>query len=106
MAVTRDGEDKWDSFYFCRMLKYAYDKAFTLSNIVSGFRRAGIVPIDASQLLSVPRPRSADDVSLPMTVEEIEGLFEEKRVKMRHAISGKTLRLAQVDWSTPPEVRC
>ena len=42
------------------MISLAYRKTFTRTNIRSSFRRSGIWPLDASQLLSIRRPRNSE----------------------------------------------
>ena len=70
------------------MLTHAFSKSFTAHNIGTGFRRAGICPFDASQLLGSPRPESADQVDNILSVPELERLLEEKRSAMRRAVLG------------------
>ena len=44
-----------DLFGSCRLLKQAYKKAFSTDNIRAGFRKTGLWPIDATELLSTCR---------------------------------------------------
>ena len=72
IAILRSGDKNWDSFTFCRMLTFAYEKSFTLHNIQTGFRRAGLFSLDSSQLLSIPRPISHAEPDVIMEVDELE----------------------------------
>ena len=70
------------------MLTRALNKAYTVHDITTGFRRAGIWPFDASQLLGIPRPQSSNDAHTMVPVSELERLLELKRTEMRHAVLG------------------
>lgn len=89
LCISQDKDDKWDTFSFCDMLKFAYEKSFTPQNIKSGFRKAGLYPLDSSQLLSVPRPVNADNLTEMLTVDELERLFEAKRQILRTKVLGE-----------------
>ena len=70
------------------MLIHAYQAAFTEANIVTAFRKSGIWPVDSKQLLSVPRPVSREQIGTILNVEDLERMFEEKRVAMRRQVVG------------------
>lgn len=80
--------DIFDVFDFCRMLSYAYRKAFTEANIVQAFKKSGLWPIDSSQLLGVPRPGTAEDIRTILNVDQLEKLFEQKRAAVRETVLG------------------
>ena len=48
--------DLFDCFDFCNILRDAYEKSFTPSNICAGFERASLWPINAEKLLDSPKP--------------------------------------------------
>ena len=89
IVVLRTGDNSWDSLTFCRMLTFAYGKSFTLHNIKTGFRRAGLFPLNSSQLLSIPRTISHAEPEVEMEVDELEQLFEEKRLRMCDQVLGE-----------------
>ena len=89
LSVSKSYSNDWDVFSFCSMLTHAFNKAFTAHNITTGFRRAGIWPFDASQLLGIPRPQSSNDADTMVSVSELERLLELKRAEMRHAVLGE-----------------
>ena len=79
LAVSADIHDKWDTYDFCKMLTFGYNKAFTALNIRAGLIRSVIWPLDPRQLLSIPRLTNADTPNPTLTVSELETLLERKR---------------------------
>ena len=92
LAIAKDEQNTWDTFAFCSMLRYAYKKSFSNGNIISAFRRSGIWPLDAYQLLSIPRPQSHMH-QVTMSVAELEQLLQVRRTEIRHSILGSDVKL-------------
>lgn len=92
-ATQEDRAEKIDAFEFCALMRAAYREAFTAKNIKSSFARAGIWPLDPNRLLSVPRPRSADDVGDIVGVIELQAMYQEKRQAERSALHGSDAKV-------------
>ena len=95
LAVAKDKINTWDTFAFCSMLRYAYKKAFTNGSIISAFCRSGIWPLDAYQLLSIPRPQSHMH-QVTMSVAELEQLLQVQRTEIRHSVLGSDVNLTHI----------
>lgn len=93
LAIARDEANNWDTFAFCQMLKFAYQKSFTVQNVRSGFQRARIWPLDASKLLSVPRPKSLTNPGSTVSVAELEELFQKRRRSIRKSLLGSDAKI-------------
>lgn len=93
--TSRNEADTWDSFTFCFMLKFAYEKAFSNHNIKTAFRELGVYPLDPSQVLGVPRSKNAQNIDLMLDVGRLGGQFEEKRSIMRDEVLGSTATLGK-----------
>lgn len=77
-----------DLYELCSILRQAFHNAFTRPNIVSSFVRAGVWPIDATKLMSVPRPRDADAQQTLVSIEEMEEMLIASRAAARRSIVG------------------
>ena len=75
LACTRGKTDGLHVFEFCGMLSYAYRVSFSEKNIITAFKKSGIWPVDSTQLLSVPRPASAERGDDILDVEKLERHF-------------------------------
>ena len=93
-CVCRGADAKWSVYDFCRMITFAYDKAFTSVTIRSGFMRSGIWPLDHQQLLSISRPASASDADTLLCVEELQKIMEAKRRECRDNLLGWNTKIA------------
>ena len=76
-------ERKLVLFDLCGIMKHAYHVAFTRTNITSGFRRAGLWPVDSSKLLNVERPANGTSSATFLTLEELQTAYEAKRIQLR-----------------------
>lgn len=81
------------TFIYCAMMRRPFDQSFIKSNIRASFEKTGIWPFDLTRLLSVPRPRAADEIDTILSVEELHALFEEKRQEARFSIVGHDTRI-------------
>lgn len=63
-------------FDFSAMMKEAYERSFTISNIKACFRRAGLWPFNANKLLSIPCPVSESQIGTIALPEQLENEFE------------------------------
>eukprot|EP00171_Calliarthron_tuberculosum_P002526 IDg2526t1 len=95
LAGSADNADQVDAFAFCAMMRFAFYKAFTRQNIQASFTRAGLWPLDATRLLSVPRPRSASNVAETIAVDALQMLYEQKREAVRTSILGDDAKVGQ-----------
>ena len=86
-------ERKLDLYDLCGILKQAYHVAFTRANIKSGFRRAGLWPVDSSKLINVERPADATSAATFLTVEELQAAYEAKRIELRNATLGEDAKM-------------
>lgn len=68
-----------DEFDVCELLSKAYTNAFTPENIRSGFRGAGIYPLDEIRLLRHARPLSLEQPDVTVDVDTMCQMFDEKR---------------------------
>lgn len=71
------------------MNREEYEKARTRVNSAITFRKAGVRPVSGDALVSVSRPRCAENQSKMMRVEELQSLVEAKRVAKQ---SGQCLK--------------
>ena len=85
----------YDVFDLCSLIRHAYEKAFTGSNIQASFYRSGIWPFDPKKLLRVPRPASAEPYANIMSVEELCFAFEEKQKALRSSVLGSEATLTR-----------
>lgn len=93
LATAGGSVCEFDTYDFCGMLKDAFYSSFTRQNIAAAFCRCGIWPLSPARLLSVPRPRSADDSSTVLTVLELDSLLQEKLRKVRTGMIGEGAKL-------------
>eukprot|EP00171_Calliarthron_tuberculosum_P023847 IDg23847t1 len=93
LVARADTRDCIDAFAFCALMRSAFYRAFTRENIQASFTRAGIWPLDASRLLSVPRPRSAEHVDETIAVDALQMLYEQKCRAVRTSILGEDAKV-------------
>jgi hypothetical protein len=72
----------YDEFDFCAMLRTAFLHAFTSDTIRSAFANTGIWPFNPEVLLRKAMPASADDVSTMVSVQDLNGILEQKRLEL------------------------
>ena len=91
-----------DIFDMCSLIRDAYVYSFTVRNTQAPFYRSGILPLDASKLLNVPRPATASADASIMSVEELQAAFQKKQKIPRDAIlcaDAKITRIGVPDTS-------
>eukprot|EP00171_Calliarthron_tuberculosum_P001809 IDg1809t1 len=76
-------------FDLCRSFKEAYEKAFTIGNIVKGFEKTGAWPYCPARLLSRPLHKSADDLHTIVSEEGLIEMVKEKRSKLMSALDSQ-----------------
>ena len=59
-------------FDFLKLVRTAYEKAFTRLNITSSFAKSGVHPLDWIILTNTPRPLSSEHANKLATVQDIE----------------------------------
>ena len=64
-----------DLFDLCSVMRKSYEVSFTRRNVMAGFRRAGLWPLDGSRLLDTPRPASAACGAPIISVESLEKAY-------------------------------
>ena len=74
-------------------MRKAYEISFARSNIMAGFRRAGLRPLDVSCLLDTPRPASAACGAPIISVESLEKAYQENRLELRNATLGTDAKM-------------
>ena len=62
---------------------------FIRNNIVASFRRSGIFPLDSSELLSVPRPASQQDIENILSPGQLMERFEARSQELRDKVLGE-----------------
>lgn len=72
----------YDMFDFCDLITYVYRKAVEPAARRAGFSRAGLCPLDPSQLLGTPRPMSSDAVHYIVSVKNMMALLDIKRAEL------------------------
>lgn len=85
--------DSVDIYNYCAMMAQAYDHGFAKYNIRASSRRTELWPVDGSRLLSVPRPRSAEDVGTIVGVEELQTLLDGKHRAVSASALGSDARI-------------
>ena len=80
--------DSIDVYQLCALLRYAFYRPFTHSNIVQSFSRAGLWPIDHKRLLSVPRAKNNDDQIILLSMSDMEQILIEEKERARRVIFG------------------
>lgn len=88
-ACDRQKLERYDTFGFCRILKVAFEEAFTSSTIRSSFRRAGMFPWNPERLISVPRPTSSENVSTVIGRDDLLKLLEKLWSRRETMLLGK-----------------
>lgn len=79
MSVSRrDGLAAFDTFEFFTMLCEAFHKSLTHSNITSDFRKACIWSTYPGTVLSKPLPKRSDQLTVMLSVDELDKMFDEK----------------------------
>ena len=81
-------DQTFDLFDFCKVLKFAYNTAVTPQNIRATFPRAGLWPVDHTQILGVPRPATADARAPIRSAAELEEQFWKKLQEVRSIVLG------------------
>lgn len=71
------------------LLNRVYEGTFTANNILVGFRRAGVCPVDVSKTFNVSRPANASRNTQSLTIEQLEREFEKKREAFNDHILGR-----------------
>ena len=76
-------------FDFCRLFTQAYEKAFSTDKIRAGFRKTGLWPVDATELLSNCRPLNECNLFQIVDLYTMMTMVDRKRKKF--ASGGKQL---------------
>ena len=71
------------------MMREAYSRAFTRKNITSGFKKAGIWPMDSTVLLEVSGPEPSKLNCRLLSVSEIGSLMKRRRMEKRKSLGIK-----------------
>ena len=71
-VAIRRNNNAIDVYELCALLRYAFYRSCTHSNVVSSFSSAGLRPNDHARLLSEPRPKSKEDQSTLLSISEME----------------------------------
>ena len=75
---TAGAVNVYDQFDILKLVTAAYGKAFTRSNIASGFSKSGIYPANLSYVFAQPCPFSSSQCDKTMNAEDIERILEAK----------------------------
>eukprot|EP00171_Calliarthron_tuberculosum_P005800 IDg5800t1 len=79
----------FDAFDFLGLLRTAFYRALTRSNIQASFRQSGIWPLCPAALLNVRLPASVNSPVQLLSVEQLVSLLEVKRSAVRKEILGE-----------------
>lgn len=92
---------EFDQFDLFHMLHRAYMSTFTICNIRSAFRKAGVYPVNGDLLLGSARPVSAQQADTVLNAEALLTLLEEKRDRIRkgECLQSVVLRRGYLDTS-------
>ena len=71
------------------MMREAYNRAVRRKNIMPGFKKAGIWPMDSTVLLGVSHPESSNLNCRLVSVNEIESLMEQRWMEKRTSLEIK-----------------
>lgn len=98
-AIQMYDEPDFEQFQLLHMMRVAYEKSFTLTNVVRSFSVSGMFPVCAEKLIGTPRTQSRDLHSIMSGVKEMENLITAKRERLRqgHDIQPVVLRRGFVD---------
>lgn len=77
-----------DLYELCDILRTAFHNSCTTSNIIASFLRAGVWPVDAAKLMSIPRPRNGDAEQTLVSIDEMEEMLIASRTAARRSIVG------------------
>ena len=69
----------YEVFDYLRIMTEEYRESFTHQNVVSGFAKRGLWPLNPKSLLSIPCSASSCNSNTLLTVEEMERLMQERR---------------------------
>jgi hypothetical protein len=72
----------YDEFDVCAMLRTSDLRAFTSDTRRSAFANTGIWPFNPEVVLRKAIPASADDVSTMVSVQDLNGILEQKRLEL------------------------
>lgn len=73
----------YDVFDYLKVMREAYGLAFTRKNVLSGFEKSGIWPLNYKALLNTPRPASTINTYKILSVCQLEELMEGRRARRR-----------------------
>lgn len=88
-------------FEFCAMLKEAFERSFTTSNMKASFKRAGRLPFDANKLLPIPYSISGNETGTIGTPEQLALEFEKKRNIIREQVLGQDAKIFSCFLTAP-----
>lgn len=71
----------------CRAFNDAYNDAFNLSNIMSGFEKTDLWPLDPNRVFSRPLPRNQNGIDTVAEVEDLNKMVQDGRRRRREEVS-------------------
>ena len=74
---------EFDFFDLLQLIRYAYENSFIPTNISKAFEKCGLFPVNAKKLLSVCRPRDANNPDNMCDADMLKDMVEAKRGWLR-----------------------
>lgn len=83
---------EYDVFDFCRMMSAVYREIFEPTNILAGFRKADVWPVNPDAIINAGMPLNGESSRTLCSVEDLSNMIKMKRQKLADGIGRKRSR--------------